>query len=113
MTEEVSPSHSPMSTWLPRAPLSPGTSVLIGVSDHVPGADMYGGVISVPPGGTIPLHWHDDVGELQFVLSGSGLFVLADGREVPVCPHDLVFAPAGANGAHGFRNNSPFPLAML
>lgn len=107
------PIRIPMSAWRPRAPRSPGTSVLISMDEQVGGADIHGGIISVPADGLVPVHWHDEVGEIQFVMAGQGLLLDAAGRETPVGPHDLVFAPPGPHGAHGFRNASSFPLVML
>jgi mannose-6-phosphate isomerase-like protein (cupin superfamily) len=106
-------SHLPMAEWRPRAPRSPGTAVWLAIDEQVPGADVYVGVISVPAGGLVPVHWHDEVGEVQFVLSGSGILLRADGEETRVGSQDLVFAPAGASGAHGFRNPSSIPLVVL
>ena len=37
----------------------------------VPGADLYGGVNVLAPGAVLPVHWHS-IGELQFILSGTG-----------------------------------------
>ena len=81
------------------------------IDGSIPGADLYGGVNVLAPGATVPLHWHS-VGELQFILSGTGVS-LATGAEVPVGPHSVVFSPGGAAGAHGFRNTGLVPLSIL
>lgn len=81
------------------------------VDDRVAGADLYGGVISVGPGATIPLHWHRR-GELQFVLEGRGV-LLRPGSETRVAPRSAIFSPAGRDGAHGFRNTGRGPLVIL
>ena len=107
------PSRIPMAEWRERVPKVPGTIVSLAIDEFTPGADFYGGVITVPPGGTVPVHWHAECGELQFVLFGSGVLLGADGDKAIVGPHDLVFSPAGASGAHGFRNTSSDPLVML
>ncbi len=103
---------TPAGSERPRAAKVAGSTVGLFVDATVPGADLYGGVNVLAPGGRIPLHWHP-VGELQFILSGTGLFVDADGSELPVGSHGSVFSPAGPSGAHGFVNNGPVPLAIL
>jgi mannose-6-phosphate isomerase-like protein (cupin superfamily) len=60
----------------------------------------------------IPLHYHP-VMELQYVLSGHGLALDADGGETPIGPGGTVISPAGPSGAHGFRNTGPLPLTLL
>lgn len=74
------------------------------------GADLFGVMVAI--GGDIPLHHHSMM-EFQFVLSGTGLALDADGGEVPIAPGGTVLSPAGAAGAHGFRNTGPLPLTLL
>ena len=113
MTESASPSYLPLSAWRPRAPRVAGTSILMAIDETIPGADVYGGINSLEAHGEIPVHWHDDLGEIQFILSGHGVFIDGKGNETPVGPHDVVFAPGGEEGAHGFRNLSSVPLVIL
>ena len=80
--------------------------------DKVAGADLYGGVIEIDPGTSVPVHWHRR-GELQFVLSGRGFLLQPEGRETAVGPRSAVFSPAGRAGAHGFRAVGAAPLAIL
>ena len=68
------------------------------------GAELFAVLVAI--GGDIPLHYHP-VMELQFVLSGTGLALDADGGETPIGPGGAVLSPAGAAGAHGFRNTGP------
>jgi gentisate 1,2-dioxygenase len=82
------------------------------VHDKVAGADLYGGVIEIDPGTSVPLHWHRR-GELQFVLSGRGFLVHPDGHETAVAARSAVFSPAGRAGAHGFRAIGVSRLAIL
>jgi len=96
----------------PRAPKAPGSTVAIFLDASVPGADLYGGINALAPGAVIPVHWHS-VGELQFILSGTGVFVDRNGVESPVGPHSVVFSPAGPGGAHGFKNTGLIPLLIL
>jgi uncharacterized cupin superfamily protein len=74
------------------------------------GADLFGVMVAI--GGDIPLHYHSMM-EFQFVLSGSGLALDADGGETPIAPGGTVLSPAGPAGAHGFRNTGPLPLTLL
>ncbi len=75
-----------------------------------PGADLFG--VSVAIGGEIPLHYHSMM-EFQFVVSGTGLALDADGGEIPISAGGTVLSPAGPAGAHGFRNTGPLPLTLL
>jgi oxalate decarboxylase/phosphoglucose isomerase-like protein (cupin superfamily) len=95
-----------------RAPKVPGSTVAMFVDASMPGADLYGGVNVLAPGAAIPTHWHS-VGELQFILSGTGVTVDRDGVESPIGPHSVIFAPAGRDGAHGFVNTGLVPLSIL
>jgi uncharacterized cupin superfamily protein len=95
-----------------RAPKVPGSTIAMFIDASVAGADLYGGVNVLAPGASIPTHWHS-VGELQFILSGSGVTVDRDGVASPVGPHSVVFAPAGRDGAHGFVNTGLVPLSIL
>jgi mannose-6-phosphate isomerase-like protein (cupin superfamily) len=81
---------------------------LLDASD--PGAELFAVLVAI--GGDIPLHYHP-VMELQFVLSGTGLALDADGGETPIGPGGAVLSPAGAAGAHGFRNTGALPLQLL
>lgn len=96
----------------PRAAKVSGSTVAMFVDGSVPGADLYGGINVLSPGATIPVHWHS-VGELQFILSGTGVSIDRDGVESPVGPHSVVFSPAGPGGAHGFVNTGLVPLSIL
>ena len=95
-----------------RAAKVPGSTVALFIDGSVPGADLYGGVNVLAPGAVIPTHWHT-VGELQVILSGTGVTVDRDGIESPIGPHSVVFAPAGREGAHGFTNTGLIPLSIL
>jgi oxalate decarboxylase/phosphoglucose isomerase-like protein (cupin superfamily) len=95
-----------------RAPKVTGSTVAMFIDGSVPGADLYGGVNVLAPGAVIPLHWHS-VGELQFILSGTGVTRDRTGTASPIGPHSVVFAPAGPDGAHGFENTGLVPLSIL
>jgi oxalate decarboxylase/phosphoglucose isomerase-like protein (cupin superfamily) len=82
------------------------------IDGSVAGADLYGGVNVLAPGAVLPVHWHP-VGELQFILSGTGVTVDRNGAASPIGPHSVIFAPAGRNGAHGFTNTGLVPLSIL
>lgn len=95
-----------------RASKAPGSTVAMFLDASVPGADLYGGINVLAPGAVIPVHWHS-VGELQFILSGTGASVDRNDVESPVGPHSVVFSPAGSGGAHGFVNRGLVPLSIL
>ncbi len=95
-----------------RTPKVPGSTVAMLIDASVPGADLYGGVNVLAPGAVIPAHWHS-VGELQFILSGTGVTVDRSGVASPIGPHSVIFAPAGPDGAHGFANTGLVPLSIL
>lgn len=80
------------------------------LDDSTPGAELFGVLVAI--GGDIPLHYHP-VMELQFVLSGTGLALNADGDEMAITPGGTVVSPAGPAGAHGFRNTGSLPLTLL
>ena len=82
------------------------------IDSSVPGADLYGGVNVLSPGAVLPVHWHS-IGELQFILSGTGLTVDRSGAASEIGPHSVIFAPAGRSGAHGFTNTGLVPLSIL
>ena len=88
----------------------PNAPISIVCERHTPGADLFGVMVAI--GGDIPLHYHSMM-ELQFVLSGTGLALDADGGETPIAPGGTVLSPAGPAGAHGFRNTGPLPLTLL
>lgn len=75
-----------------------------------PGAELFAALVSI--GSDIPLHSHP-VFESQYVLSGTGLALNADAEAFPISPGGAVLSPAGAAGAHGFRNTGPLPLTLL
>jgi len=95
-----------------RDPKAPGSTVAMFLDASVPGADLYGGINVLAPGAAIPVHWHS-VGELQFILSGTGVSIDESGVESGIGPHSVVFSPAGAAGAHGFMNIGLVPLSIL
>lgn len=95
-----------------RSDAFPGTDVRLIVTSDIASADLYGGVIAVEPGVTIPVHFHRR-GEIQFVLSGRGVLLGPDGSEIAVGPRSAVFSPRGRSGAHGFRATGRRPLEIL
>jgi quercetin dioxygenase-like cupin family protein len=88
----------------------PDAPINIVCERHTPGAGLFGVMVAI--GGDIPLHFHSMM-EFQFVLSGSGLALDADGGETLIAPGGTVLSPAGPAGAHGFRNTGPLPLTLL
>jgi len=95
-----------------QAPDYPGTTVDLAVSSAVPGADMYGGTVTLDPGVKIELHYHSQF-ELQYVVSGSGTAFDSTGAELQIEQGGFVLSPAGREGAHGFRASADEPLTIL
>jgi uncharacterized cupin superfamily protein len=98
--------------WRARRSYFTGSNVALIMDATIEGADLYGGVNVLSPGHEIPLHWHD-LGELQFILRGTGIALGPNGKETAIGPRCTVFAPAGLAGAHGFRNTGRLPLEIL
>jgi quercetin dioxygenase-like cupin family protein len=96
----------------PRQGRVPGSRVEILVDAQTPTASLLAGVNHLAPGGRIPLHFHDHE-ELQFILSGSGVALDANGQEHPLEPGSTVYCAAGRESAHGFANTGSEPLAIL
>jgi quercetin dioxygenase-like cupin family protein len=88
----------------------PSAPVNLVLDRSTPGAELFGVLVAI--GDEIPLHYHP-VFELQYVLSGTGLALNADGDSFPISPGGTVLSPAGAAGAHGFRNTGALPLTLL
>jgi len=88
----------------------PDAPISLVLERSTPGADVFG--VSVAIGGDIPLHYHSMM-EFQYVVSGTGLALTADGAEIPISPGGTVVSPAGPAGAHGFRNLGRLPLTLL
>lgn len=88
----------------------PGAPVSRILDSSTPGAELFAVLVAISD--EVPLHFHP-VMELQFVLSGHGLALDADGGETPIAPGGTVISPAGPSGAHGFRNTGSLPLTLL
>ena len=88
----------------------PGAPVSRILDASTPGAELFAVLVAIE--GDIPLHYHP-VMELQYVLSGTGVTLDADGGETPIAPGGTVISPAGPAGAHGFRNTGVLPLTLL
>ena len=71
-------------------------------------------IYEVPPGkSAYPYHYHLKNEETFFILKGQGLLRSPEG-ERPVKPGDLLFFPAGEDGAHKLTNTSDTePLVYL
>lgn len=110
MSERPELSYRPPGDGITAPEDYPDAPISIVCDRTTPGADLFGVMVAI--GGDIPLHSHSMM-EFQFVLSGTGLALDADGGEVPIAPGGTVLSPAGPSGAHGFRNTGPLPLTLL
>ena len=63
--------------------------------------------LRIPPKkAAFPLHYHEYSEETFYILSGVGRLILKDGENRIVSAGDIVFFPAGEEGAHQIVNNS-------
>ena len=63
-------------------------------------------VYEIPPMKTAyPYHYHYKTEETFYIISGSGMLKTPEGERT-VCAGELIFFPAGENGAHKLTNTS-------
>jgi quercetin dioxygenase-like cupin family protein len=88
---------------------SKGASIqwLLGKQENVP--HFYMRLVTVEPGGVIPLHNHDVIHEM-YIVKGKGAVLRPDG-ETPVSEGDFVYMPP--NEVHGTRNIGSEPLQFI
>ncbi|GHU28471.1 mannose-1-phosphate guanylyltransferase [Betaproteobacteria bacterium] len=67
--------------------------------------------LTLPPGASIGVHKHEKNEDAYIVVSGSGVFVAADGTETPVKAGDVTIARKGES--HGMKNTGNEPLVIL
>ena len=67
--------------------------------------------LTLPPGASIGVHKHEKNEDAYIVVSGIGVFIGSDGKEVPVKAGDVTIARKGE--AHGMRNTGTEPLVIL
>jgi len=65
----------------------------------------------LPPGASIGVHKHENNEDAYIVVSGSGVFIGADNKEIPVGAGDVTIARKGES--HGMRNTGKEPLVIL
>jgi mannose-6-phosphate isomerase-like protein (cupin superfamily) len=65
----------------------------------------------LPPGASIGVHKHENNEDAYIVISGSGVFIGADNKEIPVKGGDVTIARKGES--HGMRNTGTEPLVIL
>ncbi len=67
--------------------------------------------LTLPPGASIGVHKHENNEDAYIVISGSGVFIGGDGKEIPVKAGDTTIARKGE--AHGMKNTGTEPLVIL
>ena len=67
--------------------------------------------LTLPPGASIGVHKHEKNEDAYIVISGSGVFIGGDGKEIPVKAGDVTIARKGES--HGMRNTGTEPLVIL
>lgn len=88
---------------------SKGASIqwLLAKKEGVP--HFYMRLITVEPGGVIPLHKHEVIHEM-FILRGKGAVLRPDG-ETPVSEGNFIYMPS--DEIHGTRNTGSEPLQFI
>ena len=67
--------------------------------------------LTLPPGASIGVHKHENNEDAYIVISGNGVFIGGDGKEIPVKAGDTTIARKGE--AHGMKNTGNEPLVIL
>lgn len=83
--------------------------LVFGSADGVPNFAFR--VFTVAPGGHSPLHSHDDIEHVNYVISGQGALVDAEGRLNPLSKGDFAFVAPG--DIHQFRNTGSEPFVFI
>lgn len=67
--------------------------------------------LTLPPGASIGVHGHVKNEDAYIVISGQGVFIVADGTEIPVKAGDTTIARKGES--HGIKNTGAEPMVIL
>ena len=67
--------------------------------------------LTLKPGTSIGYHKHIDNEDAYIIVSGSGLFKDADGKDYPVSAGDITIVRKGES--HGLTNNGKQPLVLV
>lgn len=67
--------------------------------------------LTLPPGASIGVHEHEKNEDAYIVISGHGVFIGADDREMPVKAGDSTIARKGES--HGIKNTGTEPMVIL
>lgn len=67
--------------------------------------------LTLPPGATIGVHGHEKNEDAYIIISGHGVFIGADGKEIPIQAGDTTIARKGES--HGVKNTGTGPLVIL
>jgi len=67
--------------------------------------------LTLPPGASIGYHPHAANEDAYIIVSGTGIFKDADGKDYPVGPGDVTIVRKG--GSHGLSNSGSVPLVFL
>lgn len=67
--------------------------------------------LTLPPGASIGVHGHVKNEDAYIVISGQGVFIVADGTEIPVKAGDTTIARKGES--HGIKNTGTEPMVIL
>ena len=67
--------------------------------------------LTLPPGVTIGVHGHEKNEDVYIIISGQGVFIVADGKEIPIKAGDTTITRKGES--HGVRNTGTEPMVIL
>lgn len=67
--------------------------------------------LTLPPGASIGVHGHEKNEDAYIVISGHGVFIGADGKEISVKAGDTTIARKGES--HGIKNTGTEPMVIL
>lgn len=82
--------------------------LVLGSDDDVPNFSFR--VFTIEPGGHTPLHSHD-VEHLNFIMSGQGALIDADGKANALNQGEFAFV--SPNETHQFRNTGDEPFVFI
>lgn len=67
--------------------------------------------LTLPSGATIGVHGHEKNEDAYIIIAGHGVFIGADGKEIPVKAGDTTIARKGES--HGIKNTGTEPMVIL
>ena len=88
-----------------------GTEEIL-ANETTPTKYTYASIFSQKPGQKLKLHYHD-IEEVQYIISGTGVYRDIAGNEHPVKPGMIVYCSEEREGAHEVENTGTEPLVIF